>query len=853
MFVRNSVTNSWDFQGSSPILQVSKNVEISPADVTSHEDKKQIPLLISALREGRLNFVVSPVGGISIKQARTSRDYRDGLYDWKFFNALVSPDHESSRRLLDILYDRPTIKKLIHVVHLINSEFGKMLEYITLKIWRAKDIFDEEGIEGPGHVIPGHKMARLLSLFLCGNDTQVDDILPIIRRVTAGEGLDVVKLKDLLRKNIEMYEEWAPEIDRGVRWAAVMLGPIAATQSFVESYVPPLSELPEYASRFQGIPSAKQLYETLDDKRSLPLDPSFSAIISQIAPYMSFKQVEYILQARPLRDWQPADLRRLRYVYSIKKKVLDISESYGGLSFLPQSFLVSVFLGEATRASLRARAGRRKLKKVRSGTGGGSVSAASSIGKYSSSNRKLIRVSTLSTLRRQRLTAPSIPNGIMENITYDDDRMFTPAERVASQKNMAAMSHHPIRTIKIFPEDDRPMHLGASMTTEASDLYDLGDSLLGPSDVATLLQAGLTSSMKGSTVVQLNQRMLLDLMASQPRSFAIGVLCELGNPGGQGSSKSLTSALMALLDLDQKSFTSDHQLDMHVLLETFTGIKMPRREHYLAGGRWARQSYYEALSLASKSILEDAEPYIALKGHIQQVRHNVESDPIPVAKEIEVTKSSEDVGLTVDETSVEDASVAKLLKAVEMAKKKIIEADKQGNIAVQEMKSNSLSSTESEAAGIASQLYMEAFVACADVMELDKLSFQVKWFKSFYRRNYDALMIKSIYNNLMEDVDRVRHWCEQLRLGAERLDKRKAMASLNNIDAKHGDGQINKNDMSGNDKSNEVFSFINVHDYDEQEVIDRIIDIILYDENEREAIRNDPLVRYVKFTIYSYH
>jgi len=441
------------------------------------------------------------------------------------------------------------------------------------------------------------------------------------------------------------------------------------------------------------------------------------------------------------------------------------------------------------------------------------------------------------------LTAPSIPNGIMENITYDDDRMFTPAERVASQKNMAAMSHHPIRTIKIFPEDDRPMHLGASMTTEASDLYDLGDSLLGPSDVATLLQAGLTSSMKGSTVVQLNQRMLLDLMASQPRSFAIGVLCELGNPGGQGSSKSLTSALMALLDLDQKSFTSDHQLDMHVLLETFTGIKMPRREHYLAGGRWARQSYYEALSLASKSILEDAEPYIALKGHIQQVRHNVESDPIPVAKEIEVTKSSEDVGLTVDETSVEDASVAKLLKAVEMAKKKIIEADKQGNTAVQEMKSNSLSSTESEAAGIASQLYMEAFVACADVMELDKLSFQVKWFKSFYRRNYDALMIKSIYNNLMEDVDRVRHWCEQLRLGAERLDKRKAMASLNNIDAKHGDGQINKNDISGNDKSNEVFSFINVHDYDEQEVIDRIIDIILYDENEREAIRNDPLVR----------
>ena len=78
-------------------------------------------------------------------------------------------------------------------------------------------------------------------------------------------------LKDLLRKNIDAYEEWAPEIDRAVRWTAVMLGPMAGTQSYVESNVPPLSELPEYASRFQGIPSAKQLYETLDDKRSLPL------------------------------------------------------------------------------------------------------------------------------------------------------------------------------------------------------------------------------------------------------------------------------------------------------------------------------------------------------------------------------------------------------------------------------------------------------------------------------------------------------------------------------------------------------------------------------------------------------
>ena len=71
--------------------------------------------------------------------------------------------------------------------------------------------------------------------------------------------------------------------------------------------------------------------------------------------------------------------------------------------------------------------------------------------------------------------------------------------------------------------------------------YELGNCLLGPADVAILLQASLTSVMKGSSVVQLNQRMLLDLIASQPNSFAVAVLAEIGSPGGQGSPRQLAS------------------------------------------------------------------------------------------------------------------------------------------------------------------------------------------------------------------------------------------------------------------------------------------------------------------------
>ena len=52
----------WDFQGSSPILQVTE-VGTSPANV-SHEFKKQVSLLIYALRHGRVSFHISSVGGM---------------------------------------------------------------------------------------------------------------------------------------------------------------------------------------------------------------------------------------------------------------------------------------------------------------------------------------------------------------------------------------------------------------------------------------------------------------------------------------------------------------------------------------------------------------------------------------------------------------------------------------------------------------------------------------------------------------------------------------------------------------------------------------------------------------------
>lgn len=229
---------------------------------------------------------------------------------------------------------------------------------------------------------------------------------------------------------------------------------------------------------------------------------------------MSFRQTEYLLQARDAADWQSSDLRRLRYVFSVKKRVQEISESYGGVSFLPQSFLVSVFLGEATRASLRwARRDRKKRME-----------------KQWRPNKQSKRMPILPGLRRRRVL-PHQSSSIVDELT--GDFVVTPAGQVASQQNFASMADK-------RAAETAPTVSSFSLMEDLAVDYELGDSLLGPQDVAILLQAGLTSAMKGSTVVQLNQRMILDLMTSQPKSFAIAVLAEIGTPGGQGSPRGLS-------------------------------------------------------------------------------------------------------------------------------------------------------------------------------------------------------------------------------------------------------------------------------------------------------------------------
>jgi len=210
---------------------------------------------------------------------------------------------------------------------------------------------------------------------------------------------------------------------------------------------------------------------------------------------------------------------------------------------------------------------------------------------------------------------------------------------------------------------------------------------------------------------------------------------------------------MALLELDQSTFRPQHQLDMKVLLESWLpGMRVPRRDDYMAGGRWARQSYYEAIFSLAKSILEDAEYYMALNSHLQRYRHAVESDPIPLPREeqqIRLTDFSDGDG---------DELQFKLREAIQVALRKIKDADMKGENLLPKVLSNGKALKRDSLYTEVIDAYHGAFEACIRVRDLDAQSFTSTWFRIFYQRNYNALMIKSVYDNVIDNVDDVRYW-----------------------------------------------------------------------------------------------
>lgn len=221
------------------------------------------------------------------------------------------------------------------------------------------------------------------------------------------------------------------------------------------------------------------------------------------------------------------------------------------------------------------------------------------------------------------------------------------------------------------------------------------------------------------------------------------------------------------------------------------------------------------------------------------MRHHREIEPLPLPMELSKDYNRQ--------------PTSKLTSAIESAIDKISISDDLGQKVIDELRQGRKTARECTEAIAA---YKEAFAACSQVLAIDKLAFQADWFKTFYRRNYDSLMLKSIFDNVMDDVDSVRVWMEALRRGSMGVDLTDSDSRTTSPSS--GPGSMLDNFDSAMvkmmspvppPKNSSVVSLITKPFFAcpekqaEQELVDGIIEAIFYDESERDYIKSDPLVR----------
>jgi hypothetical protein len=297
---------------------------------------------------------------------------------------------------------------------------------------------------------------------------------------------------------------------------------------------------------------------------------------------------------------------------------------------------------------------------------------------------------------------------------------------------------------------------------------------LGPEEVAHLLQAGLAwGRQDGQT--QLNNRLLLALLRREAPAFTREVLIELGRQ----SPRALSGVLYAFLAQDQDQMAKP--IDLVQLLEEKLGAPVPRQTDYMAGGRKARESYYEALSRLADTIIEESAAYLSAKAHLQQVRH-------PVAPEVHIEPSLE--------------------KLEQRARDSIARADEQGGQCGFDGNGRGGPRQRSR------DTYRRAFRACARLLEKEPRAFQLDWFKDFWLRNEEALRVLSVVRGHQEDRDDDRRWLA-VQTGRE--------------------GPIDPKDDT-HPAAPRPFAH-------EQELLETVVNTLYWEESHRKALLGDPLVR----------
>jgi hypothetical protein len=302
-----------------------------------HGGGRSVSLLTQALRQGELTMHISPGGRFSFS------GQRDGLYGVRYFNALLDPAKEATH-LFEIFQSDDALGHVSAALEVFNPELADLLNTVRRFALRMRDHLEAEEITQPADAIPRPRLARILSLAICGSGALEARLIPLIKDVTEGRSLDLNATKDLLRDHLG-GRRLDYEVDGVLRWLDLVTRPSEPLPRAAAALrdEPPLVADPRFAAELAGLPSAEEIYRTVD-AGGVPAE--FVTRVAELAPYFSIAQISHVL-ARAEAHWPELAQKRFRHVREAKRRVARIEEGYGGLAFVAQSASIAGFLGEA--------------------------------------------------------------------------------------------------------------------------------------------------------------------------------------------------------------------------------------------------------------------------------------------------------------------------------------------------------------------------------------------------------------------------------------------------------------------------------------------------------------------------
>ena len=678
---------------------------------------------------------------------------------------------ECGNRLLD---DEAWFSPLLELAATMNLEPAVKRVLNLSRV--VRNVLRSEGIDEPKDVIPAHRMARVIARILqeIGTDgqhvadeapTKLElDIRGVVQGAVDGKGLDVAKITRLLWDHLPseactFVQEYTAEVDFVIKWFDSVLRPTEPTSGPDPSKAnePPPSQ--KFRRDLEEVaPCASRLYEAVE--RPALLSRTLEDQLRVSATYLTAKQVEHVLRSSHL---EPSLRHRLKFLLGLKRRVEKVAQGYGGPAFMPQGMAVGFFLATAIRASFATgQTAKASLPPVPSQATSLSARLASIL-----REQKAVATELCHLQERQRILAeealqlaglsdaePQIKSGPSRMEERPSEPREVPSSMLTylapqglPQSHAAAISANAARhaqsqaaaTSKATPSN-------VPSLSRSEKLFDLGTSLMGPMEVAILLQSGLAAVPQGRQVQQ-NQRMLLEMMVSQPPLFLKGVLYELSN---NGSSRVLGNHLLALLDLKQDAVRPGARLDVADLLTQALGVSMPRRSDFMAGGSSASRSYLLLVHRAAKQVLEECEPYVALKNWLQRAEV-----PLPTVRDVPLPSAQS--AIVAAQQSIKEADLA---GAAWLAERGPVWYDG----CLEEPQKSLRGDKEPELRAAAERLYLAAFKACSTALEASQEVLREDWLHAFWARNYDALVIISVLRNVQMDVDETRKWLDaQLR------------------------------------------------------------------------------------------